>query len=328
MKKFNPKKEINKTNGLSLESKISFAFIPLLVVACSILALSGLAFSYKLANGDKPLYTIDITVLNGSPEIYHDEAFKGSYSGSISGSGELGFISCESGNIEYDAITERFTIPYLNSNVKCYISFKEESAKYLAVDGLLPINDNDGVSYYYPANSTNNYIKINNMMFRIVRINGDGTLRVILDKSELNGNYGNKNDFMKSNLKNVLNNWYKDNFQNFNKKYIIKKDFDVVNYYEIETHNLLNLDSTYDNTVGTLSVREAALILNGNEKNYLGNILLANTDGGKGVYAILNGQVTVVALDTNYNIKPVLNISDVELDGLGIEKDPYVIKED
>ncbi len=54
-------------------------------------------------------------------------------------------------------------------------------------EGLISSSDNDGKTYYFRGKVDNNYFKINNLMFRIVRINGDNTVRVVLD-----GTIGNK----------------------------------------------------------------------------------------------------------------------------------------
>ena len=48
-------------------------------------------------------------------------------------------------------------------------------------EGLIETYDNDGKSYYFRGNIENNYFKLNDMMFRIVRINGDNTVRLVLD---------------------------------------------------------------------------------------------------------------------------------------------------
>ena len=41
--------------------------------------------------------------------------------------------------------------------------------------------DNYGTSYYYRGNVTNNYVKFDNFYWRIVRINGDGSIRLTYD---------------------------------------------------------------------------------------------------------------------------------------------------
>lgn len=45
--------------------------------------------------------------------------------------------------------------------------------------GLYQANDDDGVSYYFRGAITNNYVKFANKIWKVVRINGDGTVRLI-----------------------------------------------------------------------------------------------------------------------------------------------------
>ena len=48
--------------------------------------------------------------------------------------------------------------------------------------------DNYGTSYYYRGNVTNNYVKFANFYWRIVRINGDGSIRLIYDGTSAHAN--------------------------------------------------------------------------------------------------------------------------------------------
>lgn len=48
-------------------------------------------------------------------------------------------------------------------------------------EGLIKTIDNSGTSYYFRGNVKNNYVKLDGMYFRIVRINGDNTVRLVLD---------------------------------------------------------------------------------------------------------------------------------------------------
>ena len=48
---------------------------------------------------------------------------------------------------------------------------------------LSQTNDDYGISYYYRGNVKNNYINFNNMCWRIVRIEGDGAIKMILADS-------------------------------------------------------------------------------------------------------------------------------------------------
>ena len=58
-----------------------------------------------------------------------------------------------------------------------------------ATDGYLcKAKDAYGDSYYYRGNVTNNYVKFADKYWRIVRINGDGTVRVIYDGTSAHAN--------------------------------------------------------------------------------------------------------------------------------------------
>ena len=46
-------------------------------------------------------------------------------------------------------------------------------------NGIYSVEDDLGTSYYFRGNVTNNYVKFVNKYWRIIRINGDGTIRVI-----------------------------------------------------------------------------------------------------------------------------------------------------
>ena len=47
--------------------------------------------------------------------------------------------------------------------------------------GLYATPDSDGTSYYYRGAVAGNYVKLNSQYYRIIRVNGDGTLRIIYD---------------------------------------------------------------------------------------------------------------------------------------------------
>ena len=61
-------------------------------------------------------------------------------------------------------------------------------------DYLCKAKDAYGDSYYYRGNVTNNYVKFADKYWRIVRINGDGTVRVIYDGTSAHANGDNSAD--------------------------------------------------------------------------------------------------------------------------------------
>ena len=73
--------------------------------------------------------------------------------------------------------------PTINSDGTVNVT-KEE-----ATDGYVcGATDTYGTSYYYRGNVTNNYVKFADKYWRIVRINGDGTVRVIYDGTSAHTN--------------------------------------------------------------------------------------------------------------------------------------------
>ncbi len=131
----------------------------------------------------------------------------------------------------------------------------DDTTKVNAVveNGLYSDFDDDGETYYYRGHIENNYVKIpglkwtnddeyhkkgEDMLFRIVRINGDGTIRIIADssigKSEFNKEYNeekyvgytydnnktctknsicNGSEGTPSTIKSFLDEWYQNNIK-------------------------------------------------------------------------------------------------------------------
>ena len=118
--------------------------------------------------------------------------------------------------------------------------------------GLYAMEDNDGTSYYFRGKIDNNYVNFANNTWRIIRINGDGTIRIMLDTNigtspfytnpptDAGYTYNNTNNctkenpcisdytgtsFIKSNgmgensaVKNYLESWYIKNLATYNDK--------------------------------------------------------------------------------------------------------------
>ena len=105
--------------------------------------------------------------------------------------------------------------------------------------------DNDGEVYYFAGNPTDNWVKFGEFYWRIIRINGDGSLRLIYQGTEANTTgdetqigvstfniASNDNTYVgymyqsnqlhgtseNSAIKNMLETWYKDNLLNYANK--------------------------------------------------------------------------------------------------------------
>ena len=66
-------------------------------------------------------------------------------------------------------------------NVDGFVAIKKSSFEN---DELSVISDNDGISYFYRGNVKDNYINFDNKCWRIIRIEGDGSIKLILDDKE------------------------------------------------------------------------------------------------------------------------------------------------
>lgn len=122
-------------------------------------------------------------------------------------------------------------------------------------EGLLSSKDDDGISYYFRGNVSNNYVKMGNLTFRVVRINGDGSVRIVLDdilESQIAYNENKITDdspieslaiLSTSSLKNELDKWFEANLSEFSHIIVEGKyctDLDFTNQM-----NELTYSSTY-----------------------------------------------------------------------------------
>ncbi len=62
-------------------------------------------------------------------------------------------------------------------------------------EGLWSLPDDYGLSYYFRGAVENNYVKFANRFWRIIRINGDGSIRIIYDGTVAHKNAGGKSTF-------------------------------------------------------------------------------------------------------------------------------------
>ena len=83
------------------------------------------------------------------------------------------------------ATTYTFTKYDYTSSIKSYDN---------ADTGMYASSDDDGMSYYYRGAVSGNYVKLADKYWRIIRVNGDGTLRLIYDGTSPHANGESSND--------------------------------------------------------------------------------------------------------------------------------------
>lgn len=326
MKKFNPEEELrkiqNKNITINSASRIKGSYIPALLLACFGVAILGTTISNGLSMEDNNFYTVNIDIINGQQSQYIKKVSAGEFSAVIENDATFGSINCTKGTLSYDPETSRVYSNNINEDTECILSFMNDGTKNIQISQLNRISDNNGKSYYYKADAKNNYIKLGDTMFRIVRINGDGSYRLITEKSLDATTFGSNNDYVNSNIKDILNNWVQK-FENYN---LVEEDFDINNYQGLELDTLIAEYSYINSKVGLLNVREAYLITDGITDGYLsGSFFLSNGYGLENVWAIKDGVITNTSIYDTLNIRPVINIKPNSIKGQGTEELPYEI---
>lgn len=152
--------------------------------------------------------------------------------------------------------TETFSdLILLNNNV---VVPKTRVGSEIAVlnEGLISTIDNKGTSYYFRGNVTNNFVKLGDLLFRIVRINGDGSVRLVLD-GVLDSQYAYNTNVLSdgqqvyslgllggSTINNTLKVWFDTNLIDYS-TYISTADFctDIIFNNQI---NGIKYSSTYE----------------------------------------------------------------------------------
>lgn len=104
--------------------------------------------------------------------------------------------------------------PTINSDGTVNVTSDEATDGYVC-----SASDAYGTSYYYRGNVTNNYVKFADKYWRIIRINGDGTVRVIYDGTSVHTNGESSTDRqIGTSMFNYY--WKKDNVQETTNSYV------------------------------------------------------------------------------------------------------------
>ncbi len=152
-------------------------------------------------------------------------------------------------------------------------------------EGLIEANDDTGAYYYFRGKVENNYVSFANLLWRIVKINSDGSIKLVLnDYTETTANIYESNtehsleekmNITANTLYENLNTWYQEHLKEYenhliSNKYCVDSSIfetkDNRNYY-LGYNRILNdhtvsyncLGTTYTSKIGLLSVDEVVL---------------------------------------------------------------------
>ena len=204
---------------------------------------------------------------------------------------------------------------------------------------LYKTKDNYGISYYYIGNVTNNYVNIKDHTWRIVRINGDGTVRLISNDIIDTTIYNDidKDNSYNGTIKETIDKWYENNLFNYSELlsdeiYCVsnKETFDIEDSLICNEDNIYNVDNEkMKYPIGLLSVEEAVFA---GVDSYLSNknIWTMSSYKDNEIFVINDNKIETSSKNEEYGIKPVINIKlDVLVEsGNGTEFNPYIITND
>lgn len=267
-------------------------------------------------------------------------------------------------NCSADIYVEYNSGEYLYSvDLKCNNYSTDTLTAYIQKNEQI-VNSRDGLYQYgkefiYRGENVNNYILFSNNLWRILRINEDGTLRVIADKAYEQTEWDDRynidvdddvgiNDFEVSRIKDYLSEYGKDEdyIAKSNRKYIVAKNVCLDKIDNLDFANIANLTcSNYSQEKYPFSMIQlneyfiASIDSNCNSivsesctnYNYLAKgrywtITPLKLDSSK-VYTTGTSTKAVEA-EYIYNIRVVTNLSShmIYSGGDGSKENPYTIK--
>ena len=166
-------------------------------------------------------------------------------------------------------------------------------------EGLIQDIDDDGVTYYFRGNVQNNYVKFADLTWRIVRINGNNTVRLVLDgtTSDITEYYTDTSNnyfaYVNTNIKQYLTDWYQNNLSSYEKYIASSKVCDNTAYtgtdeyiFNASQRLTINHNPTF-NCLGT-TINSKVSMLTADEIEYAGGLIGASNSE----YFLYNGSIT------------------------------------
>ena len=184
------------------------------------------------------------------------------------------------------------------------------------------ITKDNGI-YRFKGKEVNNYIEFSNMMFRIVKVNLDGSVDIILDESINSIGYNTTSDYVNSDINKYLN----DIFLSKLDKYYLSKTItcndkvNSVNEYTCKNKNTDNYVKLLDISDYVNSINEGSFI------DVNGNMWLSTQKDENDVWVVSNNKIAYLDNKSNAYIRPVVTIknSSVVISGDGTKENPYKI---
>ena len=268
--------------------------------------------------------------------------------------------SC-TGHVEVTKVGDEYSyLPFLTCKGNYEPKYLTDIIKNVKTDeygnGVYTIND----ELVYKGSDVKNYISFNNQLWRIVKVDKDGDIKLVLAKytedfyswdtaynSERKREVGITTDYLHTDIRKSLNDYYKTNFDKDNKAKIVSKNLCVGKYNEnddfsvqkecsiIKENEKIGLLTATDYQNASLDTKCSKLLSQEcSNYNYLSNdeeiktwLLNSQSENNYKVYYLAK-TIDLSSANTKKRINPTIYITSksVVLNGLGSLENPYRIK--
>lgn len=182
---------------------------------------------------------------------------------------------------------------------------------------------NDNGIYRFKGKDVNNYIEFSNMLFRIVKINLDGSVDIVLDNNINSLGYNTKSNYLNSDINKYLN----DVFLSKVDKYYLTKTIscndkvDDINNYSCKNKDISNYVKLLDLSDYLNSINEDSYI------DVQGNEWLSTQKDSTNIWIISNNEIAYLNNTSSAYIRPVVTLKNSTeiLSGDGTKENPYKI---
>lgn len=312
---------------------------------------SGVTYSLKSSDGLNMKNELKSEIvsnqvsINGNETINYTLEFNTDNNASYSGVLQVG-VKENDNNTFADVI--------LTNNKVNERSLTENGESATLDEGLLKKEDDLGVAYYFRGNVKNNNVLFAGKNWKIVKINGDGSIKLVLDNivDEISKYYSENYEFSNSTILEKLNNWYTNNLNDYS-DYIayykfcndtVLEDDNYLAYNRVITNKIptfVCLGNLVNSRIGLLTVDEVSLAGGSTEENksyYLYNEKITNSYYTMSSASSRYGNYYPFVVDTDGSIssnvngtllrgvRPVINIiKTAKVSGNGTSEEPYEI---
>lgn len=184
---------------------------------------------------------------------------------------------------------------------------------------------NEENNFIFKGKNVNNYIIYSNMLYRIIKVNKDNTIEIILEDSLNYMKYDNKNiNYNISDINSYLNDVF---YKNIQSDLLIKSPYCIDTITDINKITCNNIESDY---VKLLSISD---YLNSkiNNQSYLtdNNIIWLNNNNGNKVWLLNNENLSLSDSNSIYKVKPIITLNNLTeyLSGEGTYESPFIIND-